>query len=390
MRRNTATDPKGDKHPMSNFDPTEHLTSDEAALYSEAQAQAAARHATQQATAALREATELVAAAQNAVANGEATNQEIAAYLFSNGATVAHDMFVSEWQKEEAEEARVIAVDDLAEADADTYLAHIEELREQEVARLQNEIIETSDQLGRAQLAQLGGQLRTWVETNPGAHEYAEAVEARLKQLVLDQQSVPTDEAGQQRMVAQAIRDVSIREGLAAQFTEQVETEWRAQEHARKARAFSTRQSDDRSQQQRAADEAAWKGQRLEELSTQYTREDVESMRELPLSGVEIAEIERQKYVDRQAKSDSFHQRVAGIADRGKQAASGDGGHSNFTHERRAYREAVERAEREAMYGKFAPDVKTGYGPTAEQAKPKDIDTPIDEFGGAFPGYRRA
>jgi hypothetical protein len=354
-------------------------------------AQLAAQQATQQAEAALQEAAMLATAAQEAVTNGQ-TPAEVAEILLNNGQSLAHQMFVAAWRQEEAEEAALEEADDLAMMNAEEYALRAEERSWEQRAQLEDEVQALHNQLGQTLLDQVKGHLRDYVQSTPGAHENIADVEARVKQIVLDQQDVPEDAAGQQRLIAQAIRDVSLREGLTEQFTAQVEAEWRGQEHRRKSEAFTTRRSDDRSLHQRAADEAAWKEKRLDELSTQYTAEQVEVLRELPPSGAEIAAAERAKFEARQQRDDSAARNAAGIAERGRATASGDRGLA-ITDEKRAYRDAMKRAEEKAMYGEFAPGVKSGYGPThevtVEGGKPRGVDTPIDEFGGAFPGYTR-
>jgi hypothetical protein len=166
---------------MSNFDPTENLTPEEAALYSEAQAGIAARQATQQAEAALQQAAELATAGQDAVANGEGTYAEIASVLLSSD-QLAHDMFVAAWRQEEAEEAALEEADALATMSAEEYALRVEERSWEQRAVLEDEVQGLHNQLGQALLDQVKGHLRDYVQSTPGAHENIADVEARVNQ----------------------------------------------------------------------------------------------------------------------------------------------------------------------------------------------------------------
>src|SRR5439155_2737917 len=137
--------------------------------------------------------------------------------------------------------------------------------------------------------------------------------------------------------------------------------------------------------QQRAAGKETWKLARLQELAESTPIDP--SVRELPPSPEEVAAAERAKYEEKQQKSTSYQQQVADIAERGKEAnATRDRG-EGISEEKRAYREALQRAEDAALYGEFA-EVKSGYGDNAVQ--PKATSEQLDEFGGAFPGYENA
>jgi hypothetical protein len=314
----------------------------------------------------VREATDLVAAAQQAVFEGRLTNAEAAEVLRQGGNATAWNAFTEMWAAEEGQELEETQTDELAFADATDYLSAIEELHTTERSQLEAELQRAQNAYGSQLIRQLGDRFREFVASTPGAHESSEDVLARLRQLVVDQNGIPTDATGQDLMIAQAVRDVGLREGITAQLTEQVEVEHRAHERNLKDRNFAARRTDDRSQAQREADAAAWKQNRLDELAGQVTQADVEAARELPPSSREISAAQVAKYAERQAKSTSFHEHIAEIGERGRQRATRDRGDS-ATADRKAYRDALARAEHEAMYGSSAPVVATGYGDTHEE-----------------------
>ena len=209
-----------------------------------------------------------------------------------------------------------------------------------------------------------------------------------VKQIMVDEQAAPVDDAGRERLLQQAMIDVELRESIVQNLTEQVNVEFRAHEARRKEEMFTSRRDDTRSVAQRARDEAQWKADRLQELAD-TTMVDTEAVRAIPPSPDEIAAAETEKFRAREDRSNALHAQVAEIAKRGLQAAQDDRG-SVMSDEKRAYREAVARAEAQAAFGDFAPEVQSGYGrvPATDGYEPqqKDMEA-IDEFGGAFPGY---
>jgi hypothetical protein len=333
-----------------------------------------ARQAAQQAEAAMQQAAELATAAQDAVANGEATNAEMAAYLLNNGATVAHTMFVAAWQKEEAEEANFLAADELAFADAEEYIEHTNAMQVQEREQLAQRAQDTLRQLEEAKLQRLADQFEQFVQSTPGAPSIAPAVGDRLVEKIKQEGgALPTTEAEGQALIASALQESSVLEAAKESLRQQVDTEWRLHRKA-------TGKSDGlMTVADIARAEAHFKAARLEQLADTKMI-DLDSLKPGPLAE-ELSSALTEKYADRQAKSTDFHQQVGDIAKRGAEAnASRDRG-EGIAEERRAYKEAVARAEETALYG----TVRTSLGATeAVQETSKDPRLPagyVDEYG---------
>src|SRR5712691_10540944 len=78
-----------------------------------------------------------------------------------------------------------------------------------------------------------------------------------------------------------------------------------------------------------------------------------------------------EKYREKQDKSTALHQQVADIQQRGREGAARRDRGIGITEEKRAYWEALARADHEAHYG--TAEIKSGYGPNASEPDAKDM-----------------
>jgi len=339
----------------------------------------------------MQQNVQIVLAAEQAVAEGDMTPVQAAAELAARGLHTAHDAFVARRLEAEAQEAAEEQSDWLEFAPMSEYAQFVDAHREAQREQAEVELQLAGDAVAKAKFAEMVQQFHDYVASTPGAHLEAPAVEQRLAQMITESDAglgaIPDTPEARARMIAQATHQVSVRDNLSAGLVEQVNVEWRAQEARRREEQFTGRRSDERNPQQRAADEAAWKEQRLEELGNSIMVD--RSVLELGPTAAELSAAETAKYVEREQKSTSFHEQVAGISERGYALGRGDRGQT-ISEERKAYKDAMARAEREALYGESA-EVKTGYG--EEHAAGRQLSTKsgmLDEFGGAFPGYEDA
>jgi hypothetical protein len=343
------------------------LSPDEAALY-EQHEQRVQAHLKE---VELQDAAALTTAMQTAVSDGDMTNVEAAEQLRQSGYELAWKMFTAAWQAEEAAEIAAESAAWFAGADAETYLSHINTLDELERDEIEQELRQAYDDRAKAQLGQINERLNEWVASTPGAQAIAPAVTERIKHTIVEKNSIPETTEEQDRMIAQAAREVGIAEDLRESLTQQVDAEWRIHRRENGAKDNLMTEADI------AKAEAAFKETRFKQLAeaTMVPK----SILELPPSSEDVAASALQKYSGREQKSTSFHERVAGIAARGTKPGSGDRGEV-ITDEKRAYREAMARAEQRAAFG----EVATGYGDARLDA-PKT--GPLDEYGDAF-GFR--
>jgi hypothetical protein len=318
------------------------------------------------------------------VEEGYFTPTQAAAELAARGYHVAHDAFVERQLQVEAQDF----VDEQAEwlevAPISEYAQHIERYRQAEREQAEADRQKVGDDLARAKLAEMSEHFRNWASTTPGAHVEAPMIEQRLVQKLIESDqgldAIPDTAAAKQRLIEQAAREISVTENLRESLKAQVDTEWRLHRKNSGARDGLMTQADI------ASAEAAFKEARFNQLAE--TTMVPNSAFEPGPTSEEIAAAETAKFAERQQKSTSFHEQVAGIAERGVEASGADRGEAR-TERNKAYREALEKAEREAAFGEYA-EVKTGYGADGSPVEAPAKGGQIDEYGGAFPGFTDA
>jgi hypothetical protein len=327
----------------------------------------------------LNEDVQLALAAQQAVADGETTYAEAAAALLAAGRQDAHDAVVQQWREDEGWYAAQDAADELAYMDAEQYVEHhnAQQLRERE--QLLQQAKDAAQQLEAAKLTQLIDQFNAFVQSTPGAHQIAPAVEKQLVEQIR-QDGIPATQAEQDAMIESALR----KEAVVGQATEsikaQVDTEWRIhRKNNGKTDGLMTAANI-------AAAEAHWKAERTKQLSDAKMIH-LDDLKPGPTAEEQTAAL-TEKYRAKQEHSTAFGQNAADIAKRGAEAnATRDRGHG-ITEEKKAYKEAYARAEAEAQFG--PAEVRSGYAPTHEATveaaagATKDSGLPegfVDEYG---------
>jgi hypothetical protein len=324
----------------------------------------------------LNEDAQLALAAQQAVAEGETTYAEAAAALLAAGRHDAHNAVVQQWREDEGWYAAQDAADALAYLDAEEYVQHVNVQQEREREQLVQQAQEAARQLEAAKLTQLIDQFEQFKQSVPGAHQIAPDVEKQLVEKIR-QDGIPPTEAEAQSMVATALQESAVLGAATESLRQQVDQEWRLHRKANGARDGLMTQGDI------GRAESAFKEARLAQLADAKMI-NLDDLKPGP-TAEEQSNALVEKYRDKQEKSTAFGQNAADIATRGKDTnATRDRG-EGISEEKRAYREALKRAEHEANFG-HTPEIKSGYGPEAVQETPASNDSRlpegfVDEYG---------
>lgn len=317
---------------------------------------------------------QLFLAAQEAVANGELTYVEAAEALHAGGFQGAHALLVQQWQQDDAEFAALDAADELAVMDSAQYVEHFAAQQQRGLAASEADVQNIQRQLAQAQVTELQADLKSFVESTPGAHQHAPQVEQRLVENIQKTGVIPSTPEERAAAIESALKETAVLDSTMQSLRQQVDTEWRAIRRQEGARSDLLTQADI----DRARD--AYIEGRMKQLADS-TLIDLDSLKPGPTAEEQSAAL-AEKYRERQSKSTELHQTVAGIAERGRDAnATRDRGEGN-AEERKAYKEAMARAEAEAQFGNA--EIKSGYGANAVQETPKDSRLPegwVDEFG---------
>lgn len=306
------------------------------------------------------EDAQLALAAQQAVAEGEVTYAEAAQALLAAGRHDAHDAVVRMWREEEGQYAAQSAADERPFMDAEEYAKHFAEQQVREREQLAQQAAETARQLEAARLQQLIDQFNQFVESTPGAHNIAPAVEKRMIEKIKQDGNVPATEAEAQAFIESALKESAVLGDATKSIRQQVHTEWRIHRKNNGARDGIVTEADI------ARAEAHFKQERFKQLADSKMI-NLEELKPGPTAEETSAAI-TERYSERQANSTDFRTQVGQIESRGKDrdAAKRAGVSSGFTEERDAYREAVKRAEQKAQYG----EVKTAGTPEEPSPKP--------------------
>jgi hypothetical protein len=315
---------------------------------------------------------EAVLAAKAAVDTGHALPAEAAEALRLSGLPVAANVFTSDWLAEQRAHEAVLNLNQVSSYDAETYAAWLEDQQEQARAKDEAAVQAAGDDLARAQISQVRDALLEYAATVPGAHENLGAVEARARQIILENGAPDTPE-DVARLVEIAIRDVVQVDTHTESINQQVETEWR----------IHRKQSGGRDGLVTAADiataKAAFKSARFAQLAGERIVDHT-----LPPTAEEASSALTEKFRSKQERSTSHQQNVSDINRRGRDAAATRDRGVGITEEKRAYREAMQRAEERAAFGEYA-GIRSGYGPNAVDAP--EMPPPVDQYGPG--GYTR-
>jgi hypothetical protein len=323
-----------------------------------------------------QEATQLAVGAATLVQDGLLTEYEAAQMLLQQGEQRAHALFVQAWREEEAREAAELAASDLEFADAETYAEHFNE----QLASLRAETVKAEQEAKEAADALLAGQIRARVDaTVPVGHPLRAGIEAAIAHQLSGTGELPKDADAQKALVADAVQRTVVLSGAQESIREQAEQEWRVLRKGHgKSGDLMTRADIARAKEHYIAG-------RLQQLgeSTMIAHAD--------LKAPPTADEERERYVERfsarNGASQSFHNEVAAMAQRGREAEQRRherGTSDDSGSERDQYREAVHRAESTARVGE---PVTTENAPQATSRNPDRPDLPPDwpdEFGPAL------
>jgi hypothetical protein len=308
---------------------------------------------------ALSEDATLVLAAQQAVEDWEMTPAEAALGL-AEASPRAHDLFVEQWQKTEAEEAASEAAEEAAwdatYLDAESYVTQHEARKVIERTQLEQEAAETKRELDNARLKALQDELDSFVASTPGAFGIKPGIESLIVEKLKDSDSYPSTPGERNALIESSLNELAAVDSKIESLKQQIDTEWRFHRKANGARdGLNTKAEIDNA-------ERYWKQARFDQLAA-ATDIDVGSLKPAPSAEEESAALTA-KYRDKQERSTSFHQQVAGIADRGHFAKENADRGVGIGQEKRRYREAMARAEETASYGPDA-QIKSGYGDNA-------------------------
>jgi hypothetical protein len=322
----------------------------------------------------INEDAELVLAAQQAVADGNATYAEAAQALLAAGRRDAHDAVVQMWHEEESWYGEQDAVDALAYLDVNEYIDLFNTQQQRERVKTEAEIEQTKRQIAQAQVKAIQDDLKDFVGSVPGAHEYAPQVEHRLVENLKASGVLPSTPEERATAIESALRETAVLGDATESIRQQVDQEWRIHRRNNGAR-------DGLMTAANIADaEAHWKNARTKQLADNKMIA-LDDLKPGPTAEEQTAAL-TEKYRAKQETSTSHQQNVADMNKRGKEAAATRDRGEGITADRKAYKEAYARAEAEAQYG----TVESGYGPEAVQETPaaKDSGLPegwVDEFG---------
>jgi hypothetical protein len=327
--------------------------------------------------AAHEENVQLVAAAQDVVMQGDATYAQAAQALLAAGKREAHDALVALWQEDENWYAEQEAAEANQYLDAGEYAQLVAAVDQQSLATQEAEIEDLKRRVAQAQVTELQSDLKSFVASTPGAHEYAPQVEERLVQKLQASGVLPSTATERAAAIEEALKETAVVSAATESIRQQVDTEWRLHRKGSGGRDGLMTQADI------GAAEAAFKEARFKQLADSRMI-DLESLKPGPTAEEQSTAL-ADKYREREAKSTDFRTEVAGIAERGTDADAARDRGVGISEERKRYREAVARAEAEAQFG--SSEIKSGYGDGAPEPGAKD-PAQLDEYGGVFPGFQ--
>jgi hypothetical protein len=316
---------------------------------------------------------QVLEAAQTAVLTGEATQAEVAAMLYAHGEREAQATFLADWEQEEAELRAYDAADELSFADVEQYKQMIAAVDADDRAKSMAEAETLKQQIAATQLKEITDRFEAFVQSTPGAHRSAPQIEQRLIHKIRES-GIPATQAEQDVMVESAVKESVVLDSAMESLRQQTETEWRAIRKQEGARSDLMTQADiDRAK-------AAYMEGRMKQLADN-TMIDLESLKPGPTAEEQSAALV-ERYRAKEEKSTDFRTQVAGVAERGRDAAATRDRGEGITEERARYKEAMARAEAEAEFG--SAEIKSGYGENAVQETPNDPRLPkgyVDEYG---------
>ena len=297
----------------------------------------------------------VLAAARQAVENGDAFPAEAAQALLLAGRREAHDAFVALWQAEE----RAAALEEQAEAvqwmDAEQYSAHAAEQSRQRLAASAAEVDRLRTQLAAAQVATLKEDLDAAI----GGHQIAPAVESTIVENLKAGGLLPSTPQERTDLIESAVRQTAVLGDAERAIHEQIRAEWSALRKSNGARDGLTTAADI------ATAEQAYKSARFKQLADAKMI-DLDSLKPGPTAEEQSAAL-AEKYRADNERSAAFHRQVERLKEPTENRDRGESSSAN----RRAYQDAMARAEAEAHVGTIRTSLseppetkqKTGYGP---------------------------
>jgi hypothetical protein len=306
-----------------------------------------------EAARAIQQQAALVVATQEAVDDFELSPAEAAFGLAESGHSSAHDLFVEQWQKAEAEEAAAEAAWNASELDAASYVEQYNVRKALERAQLEQEADATKQQLEAARIEALKDHVDSFVGSTPGAYEIKAGIEQTIIERLKRTGLLPTTDGERKAVLDSALIEMQVVGTATEAMKSQVDQEWRILRKESRGRDGLVTVADIANAEQH------YKQARFSQLA-EANAIDAASLVPGPTAEEQSAAL-TEKYRANQERSTSFHQQVADIATRGRVSNGGTDRGERISEEKRRYKEALARAEATAAYG----PIDSGYGPDA-------------------------